>query len=185
MTMNIKQKYEKKIPELFKELGDKNVYAAPKILKVVLNVGVNVSYDDKRREEILRHLSLITGQKPSARTAKKSIASFKVREGMTVGYTVTLRGKRMYDFLNKLLAVTLPRIRDFRGLNRSSIDKNGNLTIGIREHIVFPELSDEDIKEIKGLEITVATNAGSKERGETLLEALGFPFSEDEGEKRA
>ncbi|MDP3784845.1 MAG: 50S ribosomal protein L5 [bacterium] len=176
--MDLKEKYEKKIrPELMKRHSYRSPLAVPKIVKVSVNSGVGRVQDQKEKDNIERQLGLILGQKVSPRPAKKSIASFKTREGMIIGFSATLRGKRMYDFLSRLLEVALPRTRDFRGLAPSSLDGAGNLTIGVREHIVFPEIIGEDVKTIFGLEITVVTNARNKEAALELYESFGFPFS--------
>ena len=150
--------------------------AVPKIQKVVANVGVGRMRDEKERAEVVKYLSLITGQQPSPRPAKKAIASFKTRAGLVVGYQITLRGARMYDFLSRLINIALPRTRDFKGLETSSLDQKGNLTIGIKEHIVFPEIIGEDYRVLFGLEVTVVTTAKNKEEGKELLRLVGFPF---------
>ena len=150
--------------------------AVPKIQKVVVNVGVGRMRDEKERAEVVKYLSLITGQQPSPRPAKKAIASFKTREGLVVGYQITLRGARMYDFLSRLINIALPRTRDFKGLETTSLDQKGNLTIGIKEHIVFPEIIGEDYRVLFGLEVTVVTTAKNKEEGTELLRLVGFPF---------
>lgn len=172
------EQYKKKvIPLLSKELNVKNVFALPKIIKVVINVGLGrVIKDEKFLELVLRDLALITGQKPKTTLAKKSIANFKTRQGMAIGAMVTLRGQRMYDFINRLINIALPRTRDFRGLNDTSLDTKGNLTIGIKEHIVFPEVSGEEMKNIFGFEITVVVKAKNKEEALALYKALGFPI---------
>lgn len=148
-----------------------------RINKVVVSAGIGAKKDDKEKmESIQKSLSLITGQKPKINQAKKSIASFKLRKGMPIGYSVTLRGKRMYDFLEKLINISIPRVRDFRGLTSDLIDEAGNMTIGFKEHIVFPEVSKEDIKSAFGLGVTIVTNAKTKEEALELLKLLGFPF---------
>lgn len=148
-----------------------------RILKATLNMGVGKLLKDPKAVERAAHdLAFIAGQKPKIAPAKKSIASFKIREGMPVGLVVTLRGKRMEDFLKRLTAIALPRTRDFRGISPSSVDRQGNLTIGIREHTVFPEISAEHASELLGFEVTVTTNAGSHERGVELFRSLGFPL---------
>ncbi|KKT81017.1 MAG: 50S ribosomal protein L5 [Candidatus Azambacteria bacterium GW2011_GWA1_44_9] len=165
------------IPALQKELGKKNIMALPKIDKVVINIGLGRSLKDEKFLEIaLRDISLITGQKPKTTLAKKSIANFKTRQGQVIGAMVTLRGGRMYDFISRLINIALPRTRDFRGLSAKSIDKNGNLTIGIKEHIVFPEISGEEIKNIFGFEVTIAVKAKSREEAVILYKAMGFPI---------
>lgn len=153
-----------------------NIQQSPKIEKVVVSTGIGKIADPKKKELILDRLAKITGQKPATRGAKKSVASFKVREGDIVGYQVTLRGERMRDFLDKLINIALPRTRDFRGLNLNAIDEVGNFTIGLREHTIFPETSDEELKDVFGFAVTVVTSAKSKEEAEALLRHLGFPF---------
>lgn len=156
--------------------GYTNVMQTPRIMKVVVSVGTGKIQDKQRIALIIDRLALITGQKPSARPAKKSIASFKLREGDIVGYQVTLRGARMNDFLYKLVHVTLPQTRDFRGLKTSAFDEMGNYTIGIKEHTIFPETADEDIRDVFGLAITIVTNAKTKKESEALLRHIGFPL---------
>lgn len=163
-------------PELTKSFGLKNVLAAPRLMKVVVNVGFSPTRDQKIPEVATKVLERITGQKPVPRLAKKSISNFKIRKGLEVGYVVTLRGRRMYDFVLRLVRVTLPRIRDFRGLPESSLDARGNLSIGFREYIAFPEVRPDEVEKIHGLEVTIVTNAGSRERGLALFRALGFPL---------
>lgn len=162
------------------KFGYKSNLAAPEIEKVVINVGVgSVLRDEQTQKAVAGDLALITGQKAVPTLAKKAISAFKTREGMVVGYKVTLRGKRMYDFLERLVNVVIPRTRDFRGLEQKSIDKSGNLSIGIREHIIFPEISPEEVKRIFGLEITVVTNAKSREEALELFKLLGFPIKKE------
>lgn len=156
----------------------------PRIMKVVVSSGVGKKRDKKQLELIEDRLAKITGQKAAARAAKQSVASFKVREGDTVGLQVTLRGARMYDFIDKLVHITLPRTRDFRGLKASAIDDMGNMTIGIKEHTIFPEASDEDLKDVFGLAITVVTTAKGKEEAEAFFRHLGFPLIVDSSVKR-
>ena len=173
----IKEKYKKiVVPEMKKKFGYKNELAIPKIAKVVVNTGVGSVKDEKILENIENHLMLITGQKPVKRLAKKSIASFKVRQGDLAGYSVTLRGRRMYDFLDRLISVAIPRIGDFRGLNPNAVDHSGNFTIGVKEHAIFPEISEEDIKTIFGLEATIVTTAKTRDQALELFRLLGFPF---------
>jgi large subunit ribosomal protein L5 len=161
------------------ELGLSNVMQAPKILKVVVSTGVGkVNKDKKRMELIVDRLSRITGQAPSARGAKKSIANFKSRVGDVVGYSVTLRGARAKTFLDKLVHIVFPRTKDFRGISPKAIDEMGNITIGIKEHIVFPETSDEDAKDIFGLAITITTSAKNKKEAEAFLRHMGLPLRE-------
>ena len=158
-----------------KEYGESR--QAPRIMKVVVNVGIGkIAKDAKMIERMEKDLAKITGQKPAVRNAKKSIAGFKLREGTPVGLVVTLRGTRMYDFIDRLISVALPRSRDFQGISKSSIDEHGNINIGIKEHNIFPEISYESLKDIFGLEVTVVTTAGSKEKGLALFKVLGFPI---------
>ena len=176
--MKLKEKYVKKvIPEMKKKFGYKNDLAVPKIIKVTISTGIGSKKDEKERvEEIKKSLSFIAGQNPKHNAAKKSIAGFKTREGLTIGYSATLRGERMYDFLEKLINVTLPRVRDFKGLNKNLIDSKGNLTIGFKENTVFPETSGEDIRKAFGLGVTIVTNAKNKEEAFEMLSFLGLPF---------
>ena len=174
----LKDKYNNEVvPALIKEFGYTSAMAVPKIKKVVLNMGIgeaifNIKVLDKAAEE----LSLIAGQKAVIRKAKKSIAGFKLREGMPIGCSVTLRQDRMYDFLDKLFNVTLPRVRDFRGLPNKSFDGRANCSIGIKEHIIFPEIEYDKIDKVKGLNITIVTSGKTDEEGLFLLRALGMPF---------
>ena len=155
--------------------GYKNKMQVPKVEKIVISTGIGKVADPKKIELIQDRLARITGQKGAPRGAKKSIASFKVREGDVVGYQVTLRGARMRDFLDKLIHIAFPRTRDFRGINPNSIDEIGNVSIGIKEHTIFPETSDEDQRDIFGLSITVVTTAKNKEEAEAYLRHIGFP----------
>jgi len=149
---------------------------APRLTKIVISTGVNSSHDKKRRETIVDRLSRITGQMPAPRQARKSIATFKVRAGDVVGYQITLRGARMNTFLDKLVHVVFPRVRDFRGLSATAIDEMGNMTIGFKEHTVFPETSDEDLKDVFGLAITLTTTAKNKKEAEAFFRHLGLPL---------
>ncbi|MCK6462775.1 MAG: 50S ribosomal protein L5 [Candidatus Pacebacteria bacterium] len=174
---NIKEKYEKNaVPELKKKFGYKNILAVPKIKKVVVSAGVGSYKDETKKELTGKSLATITGQKPLVNKAKKSIASFKLRQGMPIGYSVTLRGNRMYDFLEKLVNVAVPRIRDFRGLDPKAIDHKGSMTIGFKEHIAFPETAGEDVRSAFGLGVTVVSSAKSKEEAAELFKLVGFPF---------
>jgi len=176
----LKEKYIKEvIPEMKRRFGYRSSMAVPRIEKVVVNVGIGsiiASKDEKIQESVTRDITSITGQKPLVTLAKKAVSAFKVREGMPVGLKVTLRGNRMYDFASRLVNIVLPRTRDFRGLNTKSIDEDGNLTIGIKEHIIFPEISQEDIRKIFGLEITIVTHAKNKERALEFYKLMGFPI---------
>ncbi|MEI7765428.1 MAG: 50S ribosomal protein L5 [bacterium] len=164
----------------------KNGMASPKLKKVVLNVGTGtmVKKDKNKNDAISLRLAKITGQKPALRGSKKSIASFKVRQGDPIGVMVTLRGARMYAFLEKLINVALPRTKDFRGISRKVVDDIGNLTIGIKEHTIFPETADEDIKDVFGLSITIVSSAKTKKEGFTFFELIGVPFKKEEDNKK-
>lgn len=167
---------QKTIPLFQKEFGVRSIFAVPRIEKVLINMGVGRLKDEKEREEAMRFLELVTGQKPEPRPARVAIASFKTRKGSLVGLRVTLRGKRMWDFLERLVYAAIPRQRDFRGLPKNAIDEHGNLNIGIREHIIFPEMIGEDIRRIYSLQVNIVTNARTKERAEALFRSLGFPL---------
>jgi large subunit ribosomal protein L5 len=173
---SLKQQYVKDIPKLKTELGLSNVMAVPKITKVVVSTGTGKNRDKKRAVLIQDRLAKITGQKPAARAAKQSIASFKLRQGEVIGYSVSLRGEHMWSFLSKLINVAIPRMRDFRGLEVKAIDDMGNFTMGVKEHVIFPESSDEDLKDVFGIAITVVTTAKDKKSAEALLRGVGFPF---------
>ena len=175
--MTLQEKYNKDVvPALREKFGYKNIMAVPRIEKVVVGAGVGRFREEKQLEEIQKYLMLITGQKAARRGARQAIASFKTRRGMVVGYQITLRGKRMYDFLSRLVRIALPRTRDFRGIELKSFDQRGNLTIGIKEHIVFPEMIGEDYRFLFGFEVTVVTTAKKKEEGAELLRLIGFPI---------
>jgi large subunit ribosomal protein L5 len=164
---------------LMTRLSITNPMAAPKVKKVVLNVGLKQGLKDPKFVDAVEHtLTRISGQKPVKTIAKKSIASFKIREGQIVGMMVTLRGSRMRDFLDKLVNSTFPRVRDFRGISTKMIDKHGNMTIGFKEVVSFPEVRPEDTDYVHGLEVTIVTDAGTKERGEALMRAIHMPFKE-------
>lgn len=176
MIESLKQKFKKEVIPFFqKEFGYSNSMAVPHIVKAVVNIGVGRRTPEEQKQ-IVHNLSLIVGQKMRARPAKQSIASFKTRQGQIIGYSATLRGKRMHDFLLRLIMIALPRTRDFRGMKQSAIDESGNLTIGIPEHIVFPEMIGEDTRIIFGFEVTVVTNARSRVEGNALFHTLGFPI---------
>ncbi|MBU1032409.1 MAG: 50S ribosomal protein L5 [Patescibacteria group bacterium] len=168
------------VPSLQKELGIKNKLAVPTVSLISLSVGIPASNKDAKFFDIVGDtLTRITGQKAIKTQAKKSVAGFKTREGMDVGVRVTLRGKRMWDFLDKLINVTLPRVRDFRGISVKSVDGQGNISIGFREFLPFPEISPDEIEKVHGLEVTIATSTKSREKGLILLKSLGFPFKKD------
>jgi large subunit ribosomal protein L5 len=184
MTTNLQEKYKKEvIPKMIGKFSYKNKMAVPKIGKVTINTGfgrlVSGKASDEQKkicEAILNDLNLISSQRAILTKAKKAVSAFKIRENQIIGAKVTLRKKRMYDFLERLIYIALPRSRDFQGIDEKSFDKKGNLTIGIKEHICFPEISPERVKNIFGLEITVVTNAKSKEEGLELLRLIGFPI---------
>jgi len=174
----LRQKYLNEVlPALQKEFGYTNVMQVPALHKVVLNIGMGEAIQNaKAMDNAVRDLADITGQRPVITKAKRSVASFKVREGMSIGCMVTLRGRRMYDFLDKLLNVALPRLRDFQGVSGDSFDGRGNYTLGIREQLVFPEINYDTIDKVRGMEITIVTSARTDEEGRQLLKLLGMPF---------
>tara|TARA_X000000368_G_C22928606_1_gene666479 strand:+ start:158 stop:697 length:540 start_codon:yes stop_codon:yes gene_type:complete len=174
----LKEHYsEKVIPELKQTLGVSSNMAVPKITKVTLNMGVGEVLNDKKiLEKAAEDLGLISGQKPLITKVRKSVANFKIRDGMPIGCKVTLRGDRMYDFLQRLLGVAIPRERDFRGLSVDSFDGRGNYSIGIKEHIIFPEIDYDKVDKIRGMDISISTTAKDNNEGELLLRAMNFPF---------
>ncbi len=176
----IKQKTGKAFEALKGEFGYKNAMQAPRIQKVVISSGVGSQKDKKKIELIADRLSKITGQKPARKGAKQSVAAFKVREGDTVGMQITLRGARMYDFLDRLVNIALPRTKDFRGISSNGIDEMGNYTLGIKESTIFPETGDEDLKDVFGLAVTVVTNVNDAKQTKAFLLHLGFPFKKTE-----
>lgn len=165
------------VPKLRETFNYKNVMQVPKIEKIVLNMGLGEAIKNaKILDSASAELAAISGQKPVITRAKKSVAAFKLREGMPIGCTVTLRREKMWDFINRLINISLPRIRDFRGISGKAFDGNGNYTLGIREHIIFPEVQYDKIDQIKGMNVTVVTTAKSDEEGKELLKLLGMPF---------
>jgi large subunit ribosomal protein L5 len=177
----MKAKYQEAIPELKKALGRENALSLPRVAKVTLNVGLGKFLKEQSRvDEIVETLTVITGQKPVMMKARKAIAGFKIREGLEVGVKVTLRGRRMWQFLDRFLLATLPRVRDFQGIPVSSVDSNGNCNIGLREHMIFPEIIPEKVQTIFGLQIVVTTTARNREDGEALFRTLKFPFRVEE-----
>ena len=176
----LREQYEKKIvPALMERFGYKNRMAVPKLRLVSVNVGMstNLLKDPKIPETVEATLTRITGQKPVKTLAKKSIASFKVRQGQNIGMKVTLRGARMWHFLEKLIHVTLPRVRDFRGISAKLVDKQGNLSMGFKEYIAFPEIRPDEIEKLHGIQVTVSTTAKTREEGLELFKLMGFPFN--------
>jgi large subunit ribosomal protein L5 len=190
----LKERYEKEIrPDLCKRLGYSSAMKAPRIQKITLNMGIGeAKQDDKILESAREQLAVIAGQQPNVRRARKSIAAFKLREDMPVGVSVTLRDARMYEFLDRLMSIAIPRIRDFRGLSPRSFDGRGNYSIGIREQIIFPEIDYDSIDQVRGLDVTITTTAQTDEEAFALLEAFGMPFTragrpgeDEEGEREA
>ncbi|QQM67763.1 50S ribosomal protein L5 [Actinomyces weissii] len=179
-TPRLKAKYQDTIaPALRKEFGHANVMEIPRVVKVVVNMGVGeAAHDSKMIEGAVRDLAAITGQKPQITKARKSIAQFKLREGQPIGAHVTLRGARMWEFLDRLISISLPRIRDFRGLSPKQFDGNGNYTFGLTEQSVFHEIDADSIDRVRGMDITVVTTAKTDEEARSLLKQLGFPFKE-------
>jgi large subunit ribosomal protein L5 len=177
-TPRLKERYNVELrARLQQELGLGNVMEVPRPQKVTVNMGVGeASRDAKVMDGAIKDLSTITGQRPAVRRARKSIATFKIRKGMPIGAAVTIRGDRMWDFLDRLLSIVLPRIRDFRGLSPSSFDGRGNYSFGVTEQLVFPEIDYDDIDATRGMDITITTTAKDDEEGRALLRALGFPF---------
>jgi large subunit ribosomal protein L5 len=169
---------EELLPALQRELELSNPMEVPRLEKIVVNMGVGDAIRDaKLLDAAMTDLAIVTGQKPAVRRARKSIAAFKLREGMLIGAMVPLRGDRMWEFLDRLVATALPRIRDFRGLNPDSFDGHGNYTLGVTEQLIFPEIDYDRVVKVRGMDITIVTTAGSDEEGRALLRALGFPFA--------
>ena len=174
----LEQKYlEEVVPAMVKEFNYTSIMQAPKLEKVVVNIGVGDAIDNpKVLDDAVNELMLITGQKPVVTKAKKSVANFKLREGMAIGTKVTLRGAKMFDFLDKLMNVSLPRVRDFRGVSTDAFDGRGNYTLGIKEQLIFPELEFDDVKKTRGMDVVIVTTADTNEEGRALLKNLGMPF---------
>jgi large subunit ribosomal protein L5 len=179
----LKGLYERELrPALRQDLELSSVMQVPRVEKITLNMGVGEAKTEaKALDNAVEELTLIAGQRAQVRRARKSIAGFKIRAGMPIGARVTLRGARMYEFLDRLVSIALPRIRDFRGLDPGSFDGRGNYSIGIREQIIFPEISYDDVSSIRGLDVTITTNAETDEQAHALLRGLGLPFAEDRG----
>ena len=178
----LKQRYEDEVrPRLKEELGASSVMDVPRVEKITLNMGVGEAKTNARAlDSALDELTLIAGQRAQIRRARKSIAGFKIREGMPIGAKVTLRGVRMYEFLDRLVAIALPRIRDFRGLSPRSFDGRGNYSLGVREQIIFPEINYDDVDAVRGLDVAITTTAKTDEEGLALLRHLGLPFRSDQ-----
>ena len=181
----VKERYERELrPALKDQLGLKSVMQVPRITKITLNMGVGEAKNDaKQLDQAIEELTTIAGQRAQVRKARKSVAQFKIREGMPIGAKVTLRGARMYEFLDRLISIALPRIRDFRGLNPGSFDGRGNYSLGVREQIIFPEINYDDIQQVRGLDVTITTTAETDDHARALLRAFGLPFSGD-GDRR-
>src|SRR5437016_2522805 len=181
MSARLKSRYQEEIrSRLMERFGYSTPMQAPRIEKVTVNMGVGDAKQDSRvLEAATGQLATITGQRPNIRRARKSIAQFKVRAGMPVGVSVTLRGERSYEFLDRLMSIAIPRIRDFRGLSPRSFDGRGNYSLGVREQIIFPEVDYDEIDQVRGLDITITTTASSDEESFALLEAMGMPFSRE------
>ena len=179
MENRLKAKYENEVrPSLIEKFDYSSVMAAPKLEKIVLNMGVgDATQNSKNLDEAVEELGLISGQKPLITKAKKSIAGFRLREGVAIGAKVTLRGERMYEFLDKLVTVSLPRVRDFHGVPTKSFDGRGNYTLGVKEQLIFPEINFDDVDKTRGLDIVIVTTANTDEESRALLTGLGMPFA--------
>jgi len=179
----MKSIYESVVRDALKtEFGYGNAMQIPRIEKVVINMGVGAAVNDRKKvDSAAKDLSMIAGQRAVVTRARKSIATYKLRDGMPIGCKVTLRGDRMYEFYDRLMAIALPRIRDFRGINPGSFDGRGNFSMGVREQIIFPEINYDDIHEVRGLTITITTSAATDDQARELLRAMGMPFATDEG----
>ena len=186
-TPRLKERYERELrPALKDELALKTVMQVPRIQKITLNMGVGEAKNDaKQLDAAVEELTIIAGQRAQVRRARKSVAQFKIREGMPIGAKVTLRGARMYEFLDRFVSIALPRIRDFRGLNPGSFDGRGNYSLGVREQIIFPEINYDDIQQVRGLDVTITTSAETDEHARALLTALGLPFTGDDGRRES
>ncbi|HET6847242.1 MAG TPA: 50S ribosomal protein L5 [Gaiellales bacterium] len=185
-TPRLKERYQDEIRASLQEsLGLSSTMAVPRLEKITLNMGVGEAKTNaKALDDAVEQLATIAGQRPVITRAKKSIAGFKIREGMPIGCKVTLRGDRMYEFLDRLMAIALPRIRDFRGINPNAFDGRGNFSMGVREQIIFPEINYDDIQEVRGLTITITTSAATDDQARELLRALGMPFATSNSEDR-
>lgn len=182
ITPRLLEMYRQEIvPQLMKKFNYKNIMQVPKLYKITVNIGVGkASQDPKLLEDAVRDLTMITGQKPSIRKAKKAISNFKLRQGMAIGCMVTLRGARMYEFFDRLINIALPRVRDFRGLSDKSFDGRGNYSLGIKEHIIFPEINVDKVNRVYGMDITIVTTAKTDAEAYDLLKSFGFPFRKKE-----
>ncbi|MEO8891873.1 MAG: 50S ribosomal protein L5 [Coleofasciculaceae cyanobacterium] len=181
MTNRLKSLYQETIvPKLQEQFSYENIHQVPKVIKITINRGLGeASQNAKAMEASLNEIAIITGQKPVVTRAKKAIAGFKIRQGMPVGVMVTLRSERMYSFLDRLINLALPRIRDFRGISPKSFDGSGNYTLGVREQLIFPEVSYDSVDQIRGMDISIITTAKTDEEGRALLKEMGMPFREN------
>lgn len=179
MANRLKEKYTNEIvPALFKKFGYSSIMQVPHLEKVVINIGVgDATSNSKLLDDSVKELTQIAGQKPVITRAKKSIATFKLREGMPIGCKVTLRGERMYEFLDKLFNISLPRVRDFRGVSKTAFDGRGNYTLGVKEQLIFPEINYEQVNRVRGMDIVIVTTANKDEEARELLSLLGMPFA--------
>ena len=179
--IRLKDEYKNRIvPALQKEFGRKNVLSLPRLEKIVVSMGVGkANQDAKHLDEVQEHLAAITGQKPQRTRARKAIAAFRLREGMEVGLRVTLRGQRMYEFLDRLISLALPRVRDFRGLNPNGFDGSGNYNMGLNEQLVFPEINADEVQHVQGMNITIVTTAKTDDEARALLRELGMPLRKE------
>jgi len=182
MAARLKQKFNTELrAQLQEELGVSNAMAVPRLLKIVVNVGVGrATQDIKELDRAVDELAVVTGQKPSIRRARKSIASFRLREGMPIGATVTLRGDRMFEFLDRLVSIVLPRVRDFRGVPRDAFDGRGNYTMGLKDQLIFPEVDYTKVDRVRGMNVTICTTADNDEQARALLKGLGMPFRQEQ-----
>lgn len=182
MAARLKERYDSEIRgQLQEELGVSNLMAVPRLLKIVVNVGVGrATQDIKELDRAVDELAVITGQKPSIRRARKSVASFRLRQGMPIGATVTLRGNRMFEFLDRLVSIVLPRVRDFRGVPRDSFDGRGNYTMGLKDQLIFPEVDYTKVDRVRGMNVTICTTADTDEQARALLRGLGMPFRQEQ-----
>jgi large subunit ribosomal protein L5 len=182
MAARLKEYYDNELrDQLQQDLGAPNPMAVPRLLKIVVNVGVGrATQDIKELDRAVDELAVITGQKPSIRRARKSVASFRLREGMPIGATVTLRGDRMFEFLDRLVAIVLPRVRDFRGVPRDSFDGRGNYTLGLQDQLIFPEVDYTQVDRVRGMNVTICTTADNDEQARALLLGLGMPFRQQQ-----
>ena len=174
----LKEQYFQKIaPALMERMGRSNLHAVPRLEKIVVSMGVGTAIQDRKRlDEAMEHLGMLTGQRPQITRAKKAVAAFRLREGMEIGCRVTLRGQRMYEFLDRLITLALPRVRDFRGLNPKAFDGHGNYSLGLNEQLVFPEIPADKVQHVQGMNITMVTSAQNDDDGRALLKELGLPF---------